>query len=59
MPHLQKARATRKNAIRYAPSFTPGELPRAGGAHPYIVKTLAAFVGWTQPNGLPQRGRTA
>ena len=37
---------TRKDALRYAPSFVPGKVPDPlGGSRPYTVDTLARYLG--------------
>lgn len=46
---------TDKRWLRYAPSFLLGDAPDARREHPYTVESIAAFLGWLEPNGRPQQ----
>lgn len=45
---------TKKEYIRYAPSFVPGDVLGPVGARPYTAQTLAEFLGWVKSNGQAQ-----
>ena len=45
---------TNKSRIRYAPSFVPGKADGADRQPPYTAKTVADFLGWTEPSGRAQ-----
>lgn len=46
---------TSVNQLRYAPSFKQGDPPDDFRRMPYSAKTVADFLGWTEPSGDPQR----
>jgi len=39
---------TPKNAIRYAPSFSVGDVREAPAEHPYTTEMLVKFLGWNE-----------
>jgi hypothetical protein len=45
---------THPTAIRYAPSFVAGDVPRAPGGRPYSALSVAEFLGWVKPSGEAQ-----
>ena len=45
---------TNKSRIRYAPSFIQGKADGADRQRPYTAKTVASFLGWTEPAGRAQ-----
>lgn len=44
----------KKSYLRWAPSFTKGELRDSSHAAPYTATTIADFLGWLEPSGQPQ-----
>lgn len=45
---------TKDSVVRYAPSFClPSGSSVAATDHPYVMQTLANFLGFVQPNGQP------
>lgn len=45
---------TRRDLLRHAPCYVPGDDLRTSGDHPYTAETLGQFLGWTKPNGAAQ-----
>ncbi len=45
---------TPRRQLRYAPSFTVGDVLPARGEHPYTAEGIAKFIGWMKPSGEPQ-----
>ena len=51
IPNFEVDPKTRKQLIRYAPSFTPGVSSPSGGDHPYTALCISLFLGRARKDG--------